>query len=247
MMPTLTPSNADQLQLLELQNIDTTLGNLRHQRQTDPSISAVTTLERKQTTLAKALAAAKTHTSDLQREVSKVQAFIDEANTRIVNNQKKIDKGDLNHKDTLAVSEEMTTLVTRIATLEDQQLEVMERHEGALTAENNAAAAYQQATSDLAAAEVNRDKTLADITDQGRATIVQRDAAAKTINPALVAQYDKLRAKLGGIGAARYWGGRCEGCGLELPPSEKEKVAQASPDQVITCEECGRILVRVPQ
>jgi len=240
-------SSANQIKLLELQGLDSSLGKLRHERQTDPTIAAVTSLEAKLAQLNKSLLAAQTASSDLQREVAKVQSFIDEANSRIEKNQQKIDNGDLNHKDTLAISEEMTALVTRIATLEDQQLEVMERHEACLTAEAQVANAQRTVTADLATAIAARDKKLAEITDQGRAVLATRDRVAREIDPSLLGQYDKLRVRLGGVGAARYWGGRCEGCGLELSPSEKERVAKASPDAVMTCEECGRILVRVPQ
>jgi len=241
------PSNADQIKLLELQGLDSSLAKLRHERQTDPSIAEVTSLEQKLGALNKSLLAAKTAVSDQQREVAKVQAFIDEANNRIVRNQQKIDKGNLNHKDTLAVSEEMTALVTRISKLEDDQLEVMERHEACLAAEAQVAQAYQQIADSLATAIATRDQTIDGITNQGRAVIVERDRVAKEIDPALVAQYDKLRTRLGGVGAARYWGGRCEGCGLELPPGEQEKIKQANPDAIIHCDECSRILIRVPQ
>jgi uncharacterized protein len=241
------PSNADQIKLLELQGLDSSLAKLRHERQTDPSIAEVKTLESKLAALNKSLLAAKTAVSDQQREVAKVQGFIDEANARIVRNQQKIDKGDLNHKDTLAVSEEMTSLVNRIAELEDDQLEVMERHEACVTAEAQVAQAHQDIADALTKAIETRDQTLENITNQGRAVIGQRDQLAREIDPTLVSQYDKLRTRLNGVGAARYWGGRCEGCGLELPPGEQEKIAKAEPDRIVTCDDCGRILIRVPQ
>lgn len=242
-----TASPADQLKLLELQKLDSQLGKLRHQRQTDPSIAQVKDLEAKLAQLGKSLQAAKIAVSDQQREVAKVQSFIDEANSRITANQQKIDKGDMGHKDTLAVSEEMTALVARIATLEDQQLEVMERHEACVTAEGQVAAAYQKVSDDLAAAIADRDRKLGEITSEGRAVVAARDRLAGEIAPALVAQYDGLRKRLSGVGAARYWGGRCEGCGIELAPSERDLVERAAPDQIVTCDECSRILIRVPQ
>jgi len=241
------PSNADQIKLLELQGLDSNLAKLRHERQTDPTIAAVTGLEGKLADLNKSLTAAKLAVSDQAREVAKVQGFIDEANARIARHQQKIDKGDLDYKDTTAVSDEMTSLVARIAALEDQQLEVMERLEACQTAEAQVAAARAQVEADLAAAVTARDAKLAAIVQQGRAIVGQRDALAQQISAPLVAAYDKLRVRLNGVGAARYWGGRCEGCGLELSPTEREKVEKAAPDTITTCEECGRILIRVPQ
>jgi len=240
-------SNADQLKLLELQGLDSQLARLRHERQTDPSIAVVTDLERKLADLNKSLATAKIAVADQTREVAKVQGFIDEANARLAKHQQKIDKGDLDYKDTTAVSGEMTNLVARIADLEDQQLEVMERLENCQAAEAQVAAATARVSDDLARTVALRDARLGEITNQGRAIVGQRDALAKTIAPPLVAAYDKLRVHLNGVGAARYWGERCEGCGLPVSPSEQEALKNATPDAVTHCEECGRILIRVPQ
>ncbi|HLT11583.1 MAG TPA: C4-type zinc ribbon domain-containing protein, partial [Micromonosporaceae bacterium] len=41
--------------------------------------------------------------------------------------------------------------------------------------------------------------------------------------------------------------GRCEGCRLELSGSEKARVRSAPPDEVVRCDECGRILVRTAE
>jgi predicted nucleic acid-binding Zn-ribbon protein len=53
-----------------------------------------------------------------------------------------------------------------------------------------------------------------------------------------------LRGRLGGIGAARLVGSRCDGCQLTLAAAEVERVKRADPGTVVHCEECGRILVR---
>ena len=59
----------------------------------------------------------------------------------------------------------------------------------------------------------------------------------------LLARYEQLRSKLGGTGAARLVGGSCSGCHLTLSSMELDRVRKAPPDAVITCEQCGRILV----
>ena len=45
-------------------------------------------------------------------------------------------------------------------------------------------------------------------------------------------------------GAARLVGGSCSGCHLVLPSMEVDRIRKAPPDAVITCDQCGRILVR---
>jgi predicted nucleic acid-binding Zn-ribbon protein len=59
----------------------------------------------------------------------------------------------------------------------------------------------------------------------------------------LLGTYERLRARLGGVGAARLVGSSCSGCHLALPATELERIRHARPDELITCEQCGRILV----
>ena len=63
----------------------------------------------------------------------------------------------------------------------------------------------------------------------------------------LLALYEKLRARTGGVGAAALRQRRCEGCRLELNSAELRPAARAAADEVLRCEECGRILVRTAE
>lgn len=49
-----------------------------------------------------------------------------------------------------------------------------------------------------------------------------------------------------GIGAALLRGSRCEGCHLSLSPVDVHRIKSAPDDEVVRCEECLRILVRLP-
>jgi len=49
------------------------------------------------------------------------------------------------------------------------------------------------------------------------------------------------------VGAAALRGRRCEGCRLELNPLDLDAIRAKGEDQVVRCEECGRILVRLPE
>jgi hypothetical protein len=71
-----------------------------------------------------------------------------------------------------------------------------------------------------------------------------RTALAAKLPEDLTQRYERLRVRLGGIGAARLEHGSCGGCHLALPAVELDQIRRASPEAVITCEQCGRILVR---
>lgn len=66
-----------------------------------------------------------------------------------------------------------------------------------------------------------------------------RPEAAKGFSPTLIARYDAIRQKAGGIGMAEVVGRTCGGCGTQLP----ERALQAlKEDKLATCESCHRIL-----
>jgi predicted nucleic acid-binding Zn-ribbon protein len=72
----------------------------------------------------------------------------------------------------------------------------------------------------------------------------ERDEAAGAVPAPLLARYERLRSHLGGVAVATLDGPRCTGCNLTLPTSELERIRLAAPDDIVECEQCGRILVR---
>jgi len=242
------PTASDQMKLLELQGLDSKLADLRRRKQSDPSIANVTEISGRLTDLQASLLQAQTAVTDLDREVAKAQAAVAEVQNRITRNQKRLDSGELrNYKDEVVVTEEMGTLALRVSQLEDDLLASMERQEACVAAEQQVTTAISEMQTALVDAEKDRDNALAAIVTEGRAVIAERDKIANQIDPALVKRYDTLRGKLGGLAAVRLWGGKCEGCQLQLPPGDLEAALKAPADQVVLCEECGRILIRVPQ
>ncbi|PZS15795.1 MAG: hypothetical protein DLM54_12165 [Acidimicrobiales bacterium] len=72
----------------------------------------------------------------------------------------------------------------------------------------------------------------------------QRAAAASAVPTELSSLYERLRARHGGVGAAALVGARCGGCHLSLPATEVDRIRREPPDTLLTCDQCGRILVR---
>jgi predicted nucleic acid-binding Zn-ribbon protein len=71
------------------------------------------------------------------------------------------------------------------------------------------------------------------------------DAAATVADDALVAEYEALRRQLGGVAVAPLTdSGACGGCHLVLSAMERDRIKKLPDDARVTCEECGRLLVR---
>lgn len=73
---------------------------------------------------------------------------------------------------------------------------------------------------------------------------MERAAIVADLPDDLVARYERSRAQHGGVGVGELRHGRCEGCRLALTPADKARLSAAAEDELLRCEECGRLLVR---
>lgn len=245
------PLNADaetQLRLLDLQSRDTTMAQLLHRAKTLPDAVALADVDTRLARLRDEVVAAETIESDLALEQRKADADVDQVRERARRDQELLDSGSIgNPKQLQSLQHELQSLARRQAELEDIELEIMERAEGAsaavrvLTADRDARIAEQAALASRVAGQ------LADIESDRASIAVQRADLAAGIPADFLGLYDKIRADRGGVGAARLHRGRCEGCHLTMPPNEIEKLRAAPPDAVVRCEECRRILIRTAE
>jgi len=60
----------------------------------------------------------------------------------------------------------------------------------------------------------------------------------------IMSLYEQLRTRHGGVGAAPLVGSQCHGCYLPLPATEVDRIKREPRDALVTCDQCGRILVR---
>ncbi|WP_078893681.1 C4-type zinc ribbon domain-containing protein [Streptomyces sp. CT34] len=238
---------ADQIRLLDVQSLDVRLTQLAHRRKNLPELAELTTLEADLTQQRDLLVAAQTEESDTSREQTKAEQDVDQVRQRAARDQKRLDSGAVTSpKDLENLQRELASLAKRQGDLEDVVLEVMERREAAQerAAELTGRVAAIQAKVDDATAR--RDAAYAEIDAEAASVTKERELTVADIPEALVKLYDRIRAKEGGVGAARLYQRRCEGCRLELNITELNEVRAAAADAVVRCENCGRILVRTP-
>jgi predicted nucleic acid-binding Zn-ribbon protein len=140
---------------------------------------------------------------------------------------------------------ELGSLAKRRAELEEIELEVMVRIEAldqrisSLSQERDAL--HEEVTKFAKEKEVALDE----IARAKNATLSDRTNLVQEIDPELLALYEKIRSNADGIGAARLHAGRCEGCHLNINAADLSRIASLPEDEVVRCEECRRILVRV--
>ncbi len=185
---------------------------------------------------------------ELAAEQAKIDADVESARARRTRDQERVDQGVIsNPKDLQRMLHELESLDRRIASLEDQELEVMERLEEAQQAYDSLAAQLTSTEERLASLAKVRDEKTAVLDEQLRDVAAERAPVADGLPDDLLTLYDKLRENKGGVGAAPLRARECGGCRLTLDPAELATIRNAAPDEVIRCEECQRILVRTSE
>ncbi|MGB7448102.1 MAG: C4-type zinc ribbon domain-containing protein [Ornithinimicrobium sp.] len=232
--------------LLDLQTLDTTLAQLEHRRATLPEHDRLDGLATAISSTESEMVHAHTEYEDLQRELRKAEADVQLVRDRAARDQQRLAAGTGTAKDLQGIQHELESLARRQDILEEAELEVMERAEVAERRVNAAEQEHASLAADAERVTVARDDATADITADRTRVAADRDRLVGAVGPDLVALYDKIRAR-SGTGAAPLVARRCGGCQLELNTVDLGRIRGAEEDEVLRCEECGRILVRTEE
>jgi uncharacterized protein len=242
----LKASPTDQQRLLDLQALDTRIDQIAHRRSSLPQHAQVAELEQRLAQLRDEVVVAETEQADIGRELVKAEGDVELVRQRSARDQGRLDSGQSSHKDLEHLQHEMVTLAKRQSDLEDVELDVMERLEAASQQAEQLRAEQATVSADLGVATADRDAAL-DVLDRDRDEATgSRDELGAELPADLVTLYEKIRVS-SGTGAAALHQGRCEGCRLELTPTDLQRIRTAPEDEVLRCEECRRILVRVTE
>jgi uncharacterized protein len=237
-----------QLRLLDVQIVDTTLAQLNHRRQTLPQHAVIAKLRTERAAAASDLVAAETRISDLELEQAKAETDLEPVRERLSRNETRITSGAIADPKALSsMVEEVNHLKKRISDLEDAELDVLEQLDAAVASQETLRARAEQIDTDMAAAIADRDRQLATVNADMDRLRQQRTEIAPLIPGDLLALYDRIGASHGGVGAAELRARRCTGCQLEVNAADLRAFSAAAEDEVLRCEECGRILIRTAQ
>jgi predicted nucleic acid-binding Zn-ribbon protein len=231
--------------LLEVQERDSALDQLYYERETLPERATVASVEGRIADLLARGAVLESRHGELAASEQHLEGEIAAVVARIQQLERRLYGGEVSaSRELSAMAEEVESLGRRRSSLEDREIDLMEEREpvdrelAALAAEQAGLEQEgERAHAALAAAEAVIDEKAAHELDA-------RQGAADGLPTELVTEYERLRKRLGGVGAARLVNGSCSGCHLALPATELERIRRAPLDNLLTCEQCGRILVR---
>ncbi len=237
-------SDASRVRLLAVQDLDTPITQLAHRRVVLADRVGLTGFEADLAAKGAEEAVLLEQRGALaatQKELEAQIAAIDERSSGI--ERRMYAARGSSTRDLQAMDDEVRYLNQRRGELEDEELVAMVDQEP-----------IDAALAELAVVTVplrERVAALRSEVAQGQAAIdgelatatAARAAEAAQLPPALYDRYEALRIRLKGTGAARLIGHHCDGCHLELSAAEVERIRATTPDTVVTCDQCGRILV----
>ncbi len=235
----------DQALLLDLQALDTRLGQLAHRAARLPETAAVAELTVRRDDMQAIVRDQTGAWEDAKAELARTESDVAVVEARIARDQERL-QASSSPKDIQALEQELAALAKRRSDLEDIELEVMQTVEdraGELEASRTALAALDASIAD---AEAARDAALGSIATDRRHAEADREALVAKVPAELLALYEKQRARYG-VGASHLERGMSSATGVMLGASELSKVRAAAPDDVIVEEESGAILVRTAE
>ncbi|MBV6696074.1 zinc ribbon domain-containing protein [Kitasatospora aureofaciens] len=239
---------ADQIRLLDLQAIDSKLDQLAHRRRSLPEHAEIEKVTADHTALKDLVVAAQAQQGDTARELTKAEQDVEQVRTRSARNQQRLDSGAITSpRDLENLQHEIGSLAKRQGDLEEVVLDVMERLETAQARVDELTARLEHSTVVLTEAETRRDAAFAEIDGEAEKVRRDRETVVAVVPADLLKLYTKLREQQGGVGAARLYQRRCEGCRTEFSITELNAIKAEPADKVVRCENCSRILVRTAE
>ena len=230
--------------LLAVQDLDTSITQMEHRRDALAETSGLAVVEAE---LA-GLAAEHTDATARRAALTATQKGLEEQIAGITQRRDLVEKrlyaatGSA-ARDLQAMNEEVKHLTDRRAELEELELVAMLEADP-IDAELAALRARMDPL-DVRAKELHEqvDQEHLELDAAIASATGTRAAEAAQLPTALSDRYEKLRARMKGTGAARLIGSHCDGCHLELPSMEVERIRGLPAGEVATCEQCGRILI----
>lgn len=235
---------ADQLLLLDLVRLDAQARGAEAAKRNPAQASRVQELLARRQALSVELTGLLGARDDIEAELARIASDVAVVDARAARDAQRL-AATSSAKDAQGLEHELASLTRRKSELEDGQLSAMERLEAA-----EAAVAAQQAL----IAEVNAEGGR--LSAEGKAAVAEaqsrldaatrdRAAIAARVPGDLLARYETLAERTPGAGLLTRR--TCGGCHMELSGSDLKVISQAAEDDVLTCPECGCILVRTDE
>jgi uncharacterized protein len=232
--------------LLDLQRVDTAIDRLTQRKADLPEQRTLDELTADLEEARAAHTAKKGELDEVARDQGRLEGEVQMIDDKIKHESNRLYGGDITSpKELASIQAELDSLRRRKNHLEDQDLEVMERREAIEKDQAGLAERLEDLERRVKEATEARDHAAIEIETELAENASTRQQIMPGIPEDLLETYQELRPKKGGVAAAPLRDGVCRGCGVALSPVALDEIKRLDPGELIRCENCRRILVRV--
>ena len=231
--------------ILELQLLDNEIMQANTKLKSLPEVEQLLHIDKRIITATDEVATVKLEADQISLELRRGEVDVETVTDRIKKDEARLASGNATPKELEQTQHEIQTLKKRQLALEEIELEIMVRSE--VVTERSEVLSTDLTSLETLKAEINQRLTAATNEINSLITIKQKDRGviAVKIEKVLLDLYEKIRASGGGVGAAALVGDKCNGCNLAINAVEMGRIKTLSKDELLRCEECRRILVRI--
>jgi predicted nucleic acid-binding Zn-ribbon protein len=232
----------DELALaIRLQSLDRKIASLEHEIATLPK--QIAEIERKLESHKRSLEVDKAALSGNQQQRKRIEGDVQMSEQKISKLRDQMLQAKTNEQ-YRAFQNEITYCEKEIRAFEDKILELMEEAE---RLDSNVKAANQQLAQQSETVQKEKTRAREQIAASKKShdeAIAERNAVKSKMNPALYADYERIRKKTKGTVIAEAVDGRCDACMITLRPQFLQELKLGQ--KIMYCESCGRILMYNP-
>jgi predicted nucleic acid-binding Zn-ribbon protein len=227
--------------LLDLQEVDTRLAQLRHRVAHLPESAEVDRLRSEITRVDAALRTLDAEGGELANLIAAAEARSTEIRSKSARLNAQL-KTVIAPREAEALQHEIATLATEASELDDSALVALEKAD-ALASETLRTREERASLEGALAAAEGLVRDAAEVVRSEMARIeAQRAALINDVEASLLAAYEKRRSMHGGVAVARLSKATCGGCHIDLSTTEIE-VLKKSEESERECPNCARWLV----
>lgn len=235
----------DQHLLIELQLIDSQITQAKAMLVNLPEREQIAAIHQRLENTAVELGVVETELADVAIDLRRSEVEVEQVEDRMKKDEQLLASGSVAPKEMEKLQHEIQTLTKRRGELEEGQLEIMIKVD-AIQARVDELVSDQSGLKQLELElNIRLENASAEIDSAISKLSLDRSQLLPKIDSALVDLYEKVRTSGAGIGAALLVGNKCDGCHLSINVIELERIKGLADDEIIRCEECRRILVRV--
>jgi len=236
---------AQQRLLIDLQDLDSHLARLRHERKHLPVLTRIEAVIERLKANKRAAIQAEAALDEAKKQATRSEDEVGQVARRAEVLRERLHSGNSAARDLSAIQGEIDQLGQRQSALEEAQIAAME----ALDSAREESERLKQEESDIRVAgrelTAKRDAEFARLDQEIDSLESRRADLAGSIEAALLADYEAVRSSTGGLGAVALRGRSIEGGSLQISPQELAHISAAPKDEVIHAEENDVIVVRM--